>query len=68
MARPYFCAGALSLAVLAAVFISKLLAGETSHQNSQIPPKMLRYVIKHASNTKFHPQNLLVLPNVGVLE
>ena len=68
MARPYFHAGALSLAVLAAVFISKLLEGETSHQNSQIPPNILRYVIKYTSNTKFRPQNLLVLPNVDVLE
>ena len=65
MARPYFRTGDLSLAVLAA---AQTVRGETSHQNSQIPLNMLRYVIKHASNTKFHPQNLLVLPNVGVLE
>ena len=44
MARPYFRAGALSLAVLAAVFISKLLGVKLP---TKIPPNMLRYVIKY---------------------
>ena len=34
-----------------AVFISELLGGETSPQNSQIPPKMLRDVINYTLNT-----------------
>ena len=38
-----------------AVFISELLGGEISPQNSQIPPIILRHVINHTFNTNTSP-------------
>ena len=40
---------------------SELLGGEISlPQLTDFPPEMLRHVINYTSNTKLHPQNMLV--------
>ena len=51
-----------------AVLNTELLEGEMFPQNSQTPPKMLRYGINYTLNTKFKPPYFLALPNITILE
>ena len=46
--------------------ISELLGGEIPQFLDS--PKMLRYVINYALNIEPHPPNLLVSPNIAILE
>ena len=47
------------------VFVSELLRGEISSQNS---PKILRRVINYILHQIFYPTNLFSPPNTGILE